>query len=301
MSKIYSRLNEIPQGQANDMIMDGCVVLEGGALRGLYTAGVLDELMLNDINMRDTIGISAGAINAVGYHEGMIGETARFILENRFDSRYLGFRALKNNKGIFGFDFIFEGMQSYGHSLFLNHDRHFITLATSLDNGSHVAFKDNECDDIFQAIRASASMPILSKKVIVNDQSYLDGGCYVSIPVEYALKQEYKKIIVVRTRDKNYRKSTNVGLTEIVEKILYHHYPKFLHNLMTSSQRYNSICDILDQLEKQGIIYVIAPSQEVTVKRTEKDLEKLGDLYELGRDDVKRQLDQIKAYLKAPA
>ncbi len=300
MNKVYSRLNEIPQGRANDIIIDGCVALEGGALRGLYTAGVLDELMLNDINMRDTIGISAGAINAVGYHEGMIGETARFILENRFDSRYLGYQALKNNKGIFGFDFIFEGMQNYDHPLFLNHDRHFITIATSLDTGKHVAFKDSECDDIFQTIRASASMPILSKKVIVDGKPYLDGGCYVSIPIDYALKQEYKKILVVRTRDKSYRKSTNIGTTERIEKILYRKYPYFLNSLLNSNKRYNGLCDILDQLEKQGIVYVIAPSEEVTVSRIEKDLEKLGDLYELGRSDVRRQLNQIKAYLKTP-
>ncbi|MCD7839313.1 MAG: patatin family protein [Erysipelotrichaceae bacterium] len=254
--------------------------------------------MLNDINMRDTIGISAGAINAVGYHEGMIGETARFIFENRFDSRYLGFQALKNNKGIFGFDFIFEGMQSYDHPLFSNPNRHFITIATSLETGQHVAFKDNECEDIFQAIRASASMPVLSKKVIVDSKPYLDGGCYVSIPIDYVLKEKYQKIIVVRTRDKSYRKSTDIGMSERIEKILYHRYPKFLKSLMTSNQRYNGLCDILDQLEKQGMIYVISPSQQVTVSRTEKDLEKLGDLYELGRKDVKNQLKQIKAYIK---
>lgn len=296
--KIYSRLNEIPQGNAHSDIIDGCVALEGGALRGLYTAGVLDELMLNNINMKDTIGISAGAINAVGYHEGMIGETERFILTNRFDSRYLGLQALKNNKGIFGFDFIFAGMQKYDHPLFSNPNRHFITIATSLDTGEHVAFQDNECDDIFQAIRASASMPILSKKVMVDGKPYLDGGCYVSIPIDFALKHSYNKIIVVRTRDKNYRKSLDMGKTEQIEKLLYHRYPNFLNSLLTSNKRYNGLCDILNQLEKQGVIYVIAPNQEVTVSRVEKDLEKLGDLYELGRSDVRNQLNQIKAYLK---
>ncbi len=299
MSKVYSRLNNIPYGRAHDIIIDGCIALEGGALRGLYTAGVLDELMLNDINMRDTVGISAGAINAVGYHEGMIGETARFILKNRYNSRYLGLQAFIHNKGIFGFDFIFEGMQSYDHPLFSNSDRHFITIATSLETGQHVAFKDNECDDIFQAIRASASMPVLSKKVMVDNKPYLDGGCYVSIPIDYALKEKYRKVIVVRTRDKTYRKSIDVGMTERIEKILYHHYPRFINSLMTSNQRYNGLCDILDQLEKQKIIYVIAPSQEVTVARTEKNLEKLGDLYELGRKDVKNQIKQIKMYLKS--
>lgn len=297
MNKVYSRLDKIPRGQANNVVIDGCVALECGALRGLYTAGVLDELMLHDINMKDTIGISAGAINGVGYHEGMIGETARFILENRYDSRYLGWQALKNNHGIFGFDFIFEGMQHYDHPLFSNHHRQFIAIATCIDTGERVAFKDNECDDIFQAIRASASMPILSKKVMVNDKAYLDGGCYVSIPIDYALKQQYRKIIVVRTKDKSYRKSTDIGMSERCEKILYHRYPKFVSSLMNSNQRYNGLCDILSQLERQGRIYVIAPSQKVTVSRVEKDLEKLGDLYELGRYDVKNQINQIKAYL----
>ena len=103
--KVYSGIHKLPSGDAPDTIVDGCLVLEGGAFRGVYTAGVLDAFMEAGLNFQCTVGVSAGAMNGVNYVAGQIGRSARVILSYRHDSRYVGLAALKKNRGIVGFDF----------------------------------------------------------------------------------------------------------------------------------------------------------------------------------------------------
>lgn len=194
--EVYSKLDQIPCGIASNKTIDGCIVLEGGAFRGLYTAGVLDALMENDINLSCTIGVSAGAMNGVNYVAGNIGRTARINLKYRHDSRYVGVKAIRKNKGIIGFDFVFKQINKtdpLNNELFYDEKKRFIASCTSCVTGEQTFFEKGKCKDIYKAIQASASMPYVSEMVKVEGKPYLDGGCSKAIPYEWALANDYKK------------------------------------------------------------------------------------------------------------
>ena len=295
--KTYSKLEEIQIGQSNESVINGCLVLEGGAFRGIYSEGVLDVLLEIDINMQCTIGTSAVALNGVNYVAGQYGRSAHASLGHRHDKRFVGTTAFMNNQGIIGFNFLFEGMNEeipFDTERFYREEQRLVVTATNCKNGRTEYFEKGKCDDIFQAVRASASMPYVSRPVIVENRPCLDGGCSCKIPFRWALDEGYEKIVVVRTREEGYRKPEN-------EKHLalkyYHMYDEFSKVLDRSEADYNKQCEDIEALEAAGRIFVIYPSQPVRVTRIESDMEKLGELYELGRNDMLGQLDKLKQYL----
>lgn len=300
MRKVYSGIDNLPTGQASDKIIKGCLVLEGGSFRGLYTGGVTDALMLGDINLECTIGVSAGAMNGYNYVSGQIGRASRFNLSHRFDPNYVGIKAMPRNKGLFGFDLIFDDSrveEPFNHAYFNNPARRFIAVATDCATGQPTYFEKGKCSDIFQAIRASASMPFFSKMVPIDGGLYLDGGCSVAMGLDWALQEGYEKIIVVKTRDRSYRKPDTTKKQARIQDILYRKYPDFRKAFHASQKNYNILCDRIEELEKQGRIFVIAPSRPVTVGRLERDMEKLGDLYHLGMADTQSVQKEIQNYL----
>lgn len=209
MNKIYSGFHQLPHGNASTMVQEGCIVLEGGAFRGLYGEGVLDALMLENINLRCTIGVSAGAMNGLNYVSGQIGRSIRMNLKYRHDKRYVGRKALQNGEGLIGFAFAFHQTDQeypFDKKRFFQFDRRFIAVATNCETAEPAYFEKDHCRDIFQAVQASASMPFISKMVWMEGYPYLDGGCSDKIPFDWALREGYKKIIVVRTRPLSYRK-----------------------------------------------------------------------------------------------
>lgn len=165
-NKRFSGISKLPNGNTSNKIVPGCIVLEGGAFRGLYTSGVLDALMQFEINMQCTVGTSAGALNGFNYVAGQIGRSARINLGYRHDSRYVGLEAFKNNKGIIGFDFLMKGTQYFdplNTPRFMNPTRDFIAVCTNCKTGRPEYFSKNKTQDIFKAVQASATMPYVSR------------------------------------------------------------------------------------------------------------------------------------------
>ena len=298
--KIYSKLDTVPRRAASGGVTPGCIVLEGGSFRGLYTGGVLDSLMEHEINLACTIGVSAGALNGFNYAAGQIGRSSRFNLSHRHDKNYVGLPALVRNRGIFGFDVLFDDTRNgdpLDHERFNDPRRRFIAVATDCNTGEPAYFERGACSDIFKAIQASASMPLFSAMILIDGQQYLDGGCSVSIPLAWALEDGYEKIVVVRTRDRAFRKMPPSEFAQRMRKVFYHKYPDFLKTWESGTDRYNALCDRIDKLESQGRIFVIAPSTPVTVTRLEKDMEKLGALYWQGWQDTENQIEALRTYL----
>ncbi len=300
--KAFSGLEELPRGTASDKIVKGCVVIEGGAFRGVYASGVLDAMMKHDLNMECTIGVSAGAMNGINYVAGQIGRSGRINLKYRHDGRYVGFHAMMHNQGLIGFDFVLGGGLDDTDPLdaerFYRPDRRFVVVATDVITGQAEYFEKSKCKDIMQAVRASASMPFLSQPVEIGTSIYLDGGCSVKIAADWAIEQGYEKIIVIRTRDKAFRYSEeSCEKTYKRAKVFYKDYPLFAESLGRSSSDYNKICDHIEALESQGRIYVIYPSRPPHVSRVEGDMEKLGGLYYQGYGDALSQMQELKAYL----
>ncbi|MCR4610440.1 MAG: patatin family protein [Lachnospiraceae bacterium] len=295
--RVYSKMGNIPRGSASDKLVDGCLVLEGGAFRGLYTQGILDELMLNDINMNCVIGVSAGALGGMNYVSGQIGRSARVNLGYRHDSRYVGKTALKRSKSILDIGFLTEDrgiLEPLDKERFMDPRRRFVAVATNCLTGETTYFEKKDYKTIMKGIRASATMPYISPMVDINGTLYLDGGCSCKIPYKWALDNDYEKIIVIKTRDLGFRKKDKLSDAAIR---MYGKYPKFALRLSESGIQYNRECNEVDKLHKEGRLLRIAPSEKVTVGRIEGDMDKLGDLYELGRRDCIKQLGTIKEYL----
>ena len=298
---VYSKLNELPVGDAPESITEGCLVLEGGAFRGVYTNGVIDALMQAGICFRTTYGVSAGALNGITYVSGQIGRSARVNLRYRHDKRYVGWDALKGNKGIIGFDFVFGELPEIGP---LNRERlmrpetELFAVASCLETGKAVAFgKENGLEGLLKAVQASASMPYVSKPVEIDGRHYLDGGCASKIPYRFPLARRIDKIVVVRTRPRDYRKKVSRSKRLDAAKLVFRNYPKFVRSINRTNAYYNRQCDELEQLEAEGRIFVIAPSEPVSVSRLEGDMEKLGALYHLGYNDTVNSIPALKEYL----
>lgn len=297
--QVYSGIETLPRGRASDNITEGCIVLEGGAFRGVYTSGVLDALMEEDINMRCTVGVSAGALNGVNYVSGQIGRSGRINLRYRHDSRYVGPKAIRRNKGIIGFDFVFGDMAKVpplDKKRFMDKSRQFYAVVTDLKTGKAEYLEKNSGIPPLRAVRASASMPFVSKPVIINGRPYLDGGCSCKIPYQFAIDKGFEKIIVIKTRHGDFRKSVSDRKLR-AENVVYRNYPEFAKALINSNADYNRQCDELERLAAEGRIFLITPSENITVSRLEGDMEKLGHVYNMGYNDAKNELERLREYL----
>ena len=299
--KMYDILKDIPLGDANDVITEGAVVLEGGAFRGLYQEGVLDCLMQHDINFQTTIGVSAGALNGINYTTGQIGRSAHVNLRYRRDGRYVGINAFLKTKRkcLINLDFAFgklPNVPDLNVEKLKNQNRRFVAVATNLKTGK-ASYFDNSRDDILLCAKASATLPYFSKPVIIDDNPYLDGGCDDRIPFRWAMKEGYKKVVVIRTRDKAFRIKPNFDRRYGITKRWYSEYPDFSYILARTDADYNFQCDELDKLEKKGKVFVIAPSEPINIKMLEKDLNKLKNIYLMGYNDCLNCLEELKEYL----
>ncbi len=291
----------LPNGRASDDVTPGCLVLEGGAFRGVYTEGVIDILMLAGLNFQTVIGTSAGALNGLNYVSGQIGRAARINLLYRHDQRYVGVTAMRRNRGVIGFDFMFsdemDAVEPFDMERLMRGDRRFLACVSNLRTGRAEYHEAGKCADILQSARASASMPFLSKPVMLGEDPYLDGGCCCKVPYQWALDEGFSKIVVVRTRDRGYRKDLSGHRSQGAAHAVYHAYPEFAEALSNSSADYNTQCEELLELEQSGRIFTIAPSEPVHISRLEGDMEKLRALYDLGTKDMMNALPALKEYL----
>lgn len=289
-------------GKSDDMI-DGALVLEGGSLRCLFTAGVLDVLMEQGIELSYVIGVSAGSLSGINYVSKQIGRTARININYVNDRRFLGIRCLLKERSIFNFNFLFDDiareLDPFDFDAFCNSRQEFIAVATSCETGGARYFDKENCADIMMAARASSSMPLLSRKVEVNQELCLDGGVAMPIPYQKALDDGYQKVVVVLTREHGYRKPEQGRAMLKAYERAYHEYPEFINRLNHMPDHYNAMQSEIDELERQGRIFVIRPEVPVLVSRVEKDTDKLKDLYQIGRDIATKRLEMLKAYLEA--
>lgn len=295
----YESMNRFPTGTASENLTKGCIVLEGGAFRGTYTEGVLDALMLSDINMECVLGVSAGAMNGLNYVSGQIGRTIRVTLKYRHDSRYMGLKAIKREKGLFGFGFIFGELMDiefFDKERVRNSPMRFLTSATNCETGKSEFFEKNGEVDIYEAVKASASLPLVSRPVKLNGVDYFDGGCSRKVPYEWAFENGYEKVVVVRTRHADYRKEPGRGINSIIRR-KYKKYPRLIEALKNTNRVYNEDCETLQKLHNEGKIFMIAPSEPLDVGRFEGNPRVIAKLYDIGFNDTMNCIEKLKKYL----
>lgn len=295
--KVYSKLSTIPNVRATETVTPGCLVLEGGAFRGMYTQGVLDFWMQNDLNIHTVIGVSAGALTGMNYVSGQIGRSARTYLGYRHKPSFIGLPAFLRSRSLIRLDFIlndYDKIEKLDESMLYSPERRFVVLATSCETGEPMYFEKANCKDMKSAIKASSSMPFITPMVSVDGHKCLDGGCSCAVPYQWAIDQGYEKIVVVTTHDKAFR-----NIDPKVMKTGRRFYPRhkaFSTVLDQSHVRYNKQYNDLERLASEKRIFWLAPSEKVTLKRLDGDMEKLGDLYWLGYHDAEKSFTDLKEY-----
>lgn len=281
------------------------LVLEGGGTRGAYTSGVLDVLLEEGISFPSVYGISAGACNAVSFLAGQYKRNYEIFYNYIRDERYLSVTSLYKTGAIFGFDFIFGELF---HKLVpLDYDALFSspvrlrTGATDLKTGQVVFFDKEEMDDMLVPVRASSSLPFVSPIVSYKGYELLDGGCAMPIPLEQSMVDGNRRNVVVLTRDPAYRKTPKSDFPRAVLRVKYGDYPNFVQTMLDRSQIYNSEIELCRVEERLGNAVVVRPRTPLLVSRYEKDPERLKAIYEMGCEDCRAKLPQIRAILARDA
>lgn len=276
------------------------LVLEGGAMRGMFTCGVIDVLMENKIEFDGLSGISAGAIFGCNYKSKQIGRGVRYNKAWGRDPRYFGIRSLILTGDLYGYDFcyhkIIDELDPIDKKEYKENPMDFFIGASDIEKGVIRYFNSREVDkETIEWIRASASMPLVSNIVEVDGYKLLDGGMVDSIPYGIMIENGYEKNVIVLTQPRNFVKK-KASLIPII-KLRYHKYPKVVEMMANRHIMYNKQLEEIRQLEKENKVYVIAPNEPLSIKRTENDPEKLEQIYQEGRKVAKEKLNEVKAFL----
>ncbi len=274
------------------------LVLEGGAMRGVYTAGVLDVLLDHDIKADGIIGVSAGVLFGVNYLSKQRGRAIRYNKKYVNDKRYMGITSLLKTGNIINKEFAYYEvpfkLDIFDEEAYEKSDTDFYATVTNIETGKPEYIKITNVFRQMEVLRATSAMPFVSQTVTLNHKQYLDGGISDSIPIDQCRNMGYDKIIVILTRPLDYRKKkSNTWIT----KLRYSQYPNLVQAINTRYQNYNSSLETILDLENKKEIFVFRPSKLINIKRIEKDPEKLQEMYDLGVEDCKNMIHNLKTYL----
>ena len=277
------------------------LVMEGGAMRGMFTAGVIDVLMEHGIDFDGAIGVSAGACFGCNYKSKQIGRVIRYNTRFSRDKRYGGFRVLLKTGDFYSKKFCYEEVPTkydiFDFDTFEANPMEFYIVCTDVDTGKAVYRKqESRHDHGFEWIRASASMPLVSRMVEIDGRKYLDGALADSIPVRYFASIGYDRNVVILTQPLGFRKHPDTLLP--VMKRYYRKYPKLVASMTRRHEQYNASLDYIARKEAAGELLVIRPPEKLPISRTEKDPEKLRLVYEIGRKTAEARIAEIQEYLK---
>lgn len=276
------------------------MVLEGGSFRCQFTAGVLDVFMENGVEVSACYGVSAGALSGLNYKSRQIGRANRVNLAFCNDSRYMGAKSFATSGSVVGYDFLLNDIQDrldpFDNDAFEKNPMSLYAVATDVVFGTPAYLPvENAVLDV-DALRATTSLPLMTQPVEMGDAIYLDGGVADSVPVEHALEDAgFDRAIVVLTQDRTYKKGPYEFLAAAHAR--YAAYPYLLEALENRHERYNEQREHIWEYERQGRALIIAPPQPVEVGHIEHDPAKLLVLYIQGRQEGKRRLDEVRAFI----
>lgn len=260
------------------------LVLEGGGLRGVFTCGVLDCFMDNGLRFPFTVGVSAGACNGLSYMSGQRGRAKASNIDLMDKHRYVGFRYLLTQGCIMDYKLLFEDFPEkiipYDYEAYFSSTDRFVMVTTNCLTGKAEYFEEkSDSKRVMAIVRASSSLPYVTKITYVDGVPMLDGGIADPIPVEYVQSQGYESMVIILTRNKGYRKNER---QMPVPKIIYRKYPELRKTLARRNAQYNRTMEMIERFEEEGKITVIRPVKPIEVDRMEKDTDKLRALYQEG-------------------
>lgn len=274
------------------------LVLEGGGMRGIYTAGVLDVFMEHNITFDGVIGVSAGAIHGGTFVSGQKGRNLRYYKKYCMDKRFISISNWIKTGDIVGEQFCYhdipDKLDLFDYDTFRNSSTKFYCGCSNVRTGKAEYLPIEDMHRDIEVMRASASLPYFSRLVDINGEKYLDGGCTDSVPVEAFQKMGYKHNAVVLTRDSSYVKREEM---KALAKLAYRKYPKFAEALLNRHNNYNETVKRICQMEKNGEIFVIRPENPLEIGRLEKDPEKLQNVYDIGVRDAEKAVESMKKWM----
>ncbi|WP_370427142.1 patatin family protein [Actinobacillus pleuropneumoniae] len=274
------------------------LVLEGGAMRGMFTAGVLDVFLDENIHIDGAVTVSAGALFGINYPAKQRGRVLRYNLKYLNDKRYMGLHSLLTTGNIVNRDFAFYELpftlDPFDQETFAQSQFDFWVTLTNVESGEAEYVKIRDAFTQMEALRATSAMPMVSKMVEIDGKKYLDGGIADSIPLQKCIELGYDKIIVILTRPLDYRKKPS--LTALF-KWFYRKYPKLIERWQNRYAEYNQAVERVIKLQEQQQIFVIRPSQTLAISRLEKDPNKVKAMYDLGVNDAMQLMPSLKRFL----
>lgn len=276
------------------------LVLEGGGMKGIYTAGVLEFFLDKEIEFSSCYGVSAGACHLCSYLSKQKKRAYRISVNYLDNKGYCGPFSLMTTGDLFGsamcYDLIPNYLDPYDYDTFKKYDGKAYAVATNIKTGrpEYLELKDMHKD--IAAVRASSSMPLVSRNVKIDGELYLDGGISDSIPIRKSIADGNRKNVVILTKETGYRRQPASYLAAI--KARYIKYPKVYEMMKERHLNYNATLDYLEQQEENGKAFVIRPKNKSAVGRVEKDAEKLKALYEEGYQDAENCYMELLEYLE---
>ena len=277
------------------------IVLEGGGMRGLFSCGIIDVLLENHITFDGAVGVSAGAAFGCNLKSKQLGRALRYNLRFAGDNRYCSLFSLFKTGDLYNADFCYRRIPNeldlFDYETLKKNPMEFFMVVTDIESGKPVysPLTDGNPEEL-EWMRASASMPLVARPVLIDGKKYLDGGISDSIPLKFMESKGYKKNIVILTQPKNYVKTKNGALP--IVKLFLKKYPNLIQALASRHKMYNAETHYVFEQEKLGNALVFCPETSLNISRTEKNKIKLQEVYDQGRILALKRLDEIKKFLE---
>lgn len=282
------------------MLTNGALVLEGGGMRGAFSAGVLDFFLDNDIIFSRVYGVSIGACHACSYLSRQRRRAFKVVADYINDSRYMSWANLLVHGDLFPPEFVYhtipDKLEPFDYDEFAAYEGEFYAVATDCRTGKPAYLRVSELHRDVDAVRASASLPGLSRIVRYRGGDYLDGGVVDSIPVKKAVDDGAERTVVILTREEGYVKQPSKAVR--ITRIMHPNHPavsaavKNRHLMYAETQKY------IAEKEASGEIFVIRPAEAPTISRLERNREKLDALYEIGYETARTRFGDMLKYLE---
>ena len=277
------------------------MILEGGGLRGLYTCGVLDVLMDNNIEVDSITGVSAGALFGANYFSKQKGRAIQYNKCFCNNKKYMSMRSLiltgnyVNKK--FAYYKVSKDLFPFDNKTFMKSKKDFYAVVTNIKTGKHEYMKITDGMKQMEVFRATSAMPLVTRPVKINGQKYLDGGISDSIPIMHQYG-EFDKTIVILTQHDGYRKKALSKSKQLLVKIKFRKYKELIDVMINRYQEYNNTLDKIKELEDKKEIFVIRPSRKIRIKMNESNPDKYQAVYDIGVKDGEKIIKDLKKYLE---
>lgn len=274
------------------------LVLEGGTFRPIFSSGVMDALLSEDIILPYCVGVSAGIADGVSYISKQKGRNLEIVKKYRNDKRYLGKRNYRKCHSLFGLDFVYGEIPNklipFDRETFMQYEGQYLVGVTDAETGEEVFLDGKQMDDDYTMLRATCALPLFFPAIDVDGRKYFDGGLSSIIPVEKALEDGCEKLLIVLTQPKGFKKKFS-KYDKLGAQILGNKYPAIKERILTRPDRYNEVVRRCEKLEKEGKAMIIRPNY--LINSFESNVQKLEIAYWHGYRMTKEKMKKIKNFL----